>query len=195
MVQNGSRALYGGFAVRMWFWSYHAGNALATTQNAKFWHFSTLPTTKNGNFGPLSGPRGGITATLPKSILGRCIVRARVSLEQHHRDRGAESGSRVPEIWIRRQRCVRLDEFYKKGCQEKKFFLDRIRDFFLEIQPTIGSLLWRSLACCPFSRVFSADGDDAIEFERAASELAASEATMVLSEAHGLWLFLVIRDI
>jgi hypothetical protein len=150
---------------------------------------------KTGNFGPLSGPRGGITATLPKSILGRCIARARVSLEQHHRDRGAESVSRVPEIWIRRQRCVRLDEFYKKGCQEKKFFLDRIRDFFLEIQPTVGSLLWRSLACCPFSRVFSADGDDAIEFERAASELAASEATMVLSEAHGLWLFLVIRDI
>ena len=40
---------------------------------------------------------------------------------------------------------------------------------------------------------FSVDGDDAIEFERAASELAASEATMVLSEARGLWLFLVIR--
>ena len=41
---------------------------------------------------------------------------------------------------------------------------------------------------------FSVDGDDAIEFERAASELAASEATMVLSEARGLWLFLVIRE-
>ena len=41
---------------------------------------------------------------------------------------------------------------------------------------------------------FSADGDDAIEFERAASELVASEATMVLSEARGLWLFLVIRE-
>ena len=40
---------------------------------------------------------------------------------------------------------------------------------------------------------FSADGDDAIEFERATSELVASKATMVLSEARGLWLFLVIR--
>jgi hypothetical protein len=41
---------------------------------------------------------------------------------------------------------------------------------------------------------FSADGDDAVEFKRAASELVASEATMVLSEARGLWLFLVIRE-
>jgi hypothetical protein len=42
---------------------------------------------------------------------------------------------------------------------------------------------------------FSADGDGAVGFERAASELVASKATMVLSEAHGLRLFLVIRDI
>ena len=41
---------------------------------------------------------------------------------------------------------------------------------------------------------FSADGDGAVELERAASELVASEATMVLSEAHGLRLFLVIRE-
>ena len=41
---------------------------------------------------------------------------------------------------------------------------------------------------------FSADGDDMIEFERAASGLVATEATMVLSEARGLWLFLVIRE-
>ena len=41
---------------------------------------------------------------------------------------------------------------------------------------------------------FSADGDDAVEFKRAASGLVASEATMVLSEARGLWLFLVIRE-
>jgi hypothetical protein len=41
---------------------------------------------------------------------------------------------------------------------------------------------------------FSADGDEAIEFERATSELVASKATMVLSEARGLWLFLVIRE-
>jgi len=40
---------------------------------------------------------------------------------------------------------------------------------------------------------FSADGDDTIEFERAASGLVATEATMVLCEARGLWLFLVIR--
>jgi len=39
-----------------------------------------------------------------------------------------------------------------------------------------------------------ADGDDAVEFKRAASELVASEATIVLSEARGLWLFLVIRE-
>ena len=31
-------------------------------------------------------------------------------------------------------------------------------------------------------------------FERAASDVVASEATMVLSEAGGLWLFLVIRE-
>ena len=30
-----------------------------------------------------------------------------------------------------------LNEFYKKGCQEKKLRLDRRRDFFLEIQPTL----------------------------------------------------------
>jgi len=41
---------------------------------------------------------------------------------------------------------------------------------------------------------FSADGDDAVEFERAASELVLHRATMVLSEAGGLWLFLVIRE-
>jgi hypothetical protein len=41
---------------------------------------------------------------------------------------------------------------------------------------------------------FSAAGDDAVEFKRAASELVASEATMVLSEARGLRLFLVIRE-
>jgi hypothetical protein len=41
---------------------------------------------------------------------------------------------------------------------------------------------------------FSAAGDAAVEFKRAASELVASEATMVLSEARGLWLFLVIRE-
>jgi len=66
--------------------------------------------------------------------------------------------------------------------------------FFLEIQPTVVSLLWRSLALLSILVSFSADGDDAVEFKRAASELVASEATMVLSEARGLWLFLVIRE-
>jgi len=33
----------------------------------------------------------------------------------------------------------------------KKVSLDRIRDFFLEIQPTEVSLRWRSLADCPCS--------------------------------------------
>jgi hypothetical protein len=36
--------------------------------------------------------------------------------------------------------------------------------FFLEIQPTVVSLLWRSLALLSILVSFSADGDDAIEF-------------------------------
>jgi hypothetical protein len=45
-----------------------------------------------------------------------------------------------------------------------------LHQFFLEIQPTVVSLLWRS---CLFSILlsFSADGDDAVEFERATSEM------------------------
>jgi hypothetical protein len=30
-----------------------------------------------------------------------------------------------------------VDEFYKKGCQKEKLRLDRSRDLFLEIQPTL----------------------------------------------------------
>ena len=70
---------------------------------------------------------------------------------------------------------------------------------------TGGEIVSRDPAHCSFTSLekfgllsilvsFSADGDDAIEFKRAASELVASEATMVLSEARGLWLFLVIRE-
>ena len=81
----------------------------------------------------------------------------------------------------------------KKGCQEKTPPRPEWR-FFLEIQPTVVSLLWRSLALLSILVSFSADGDDAVEFKRAASGLVASEATMVLSEARGLWLFLVIRE-
>jgi len=40
---------------------------------------------------------------------------------------------------------------------------------------------------------FSATGGDAIEFARAISEWRLNVSTMVLSEARGLWLFLVIR--
>src|SRR6266704_6666661 len=76
----------------------------------------------------------------------------------------------------------------------KKLRFDRRARLFLDIQPTVVSLLWRSLALLSILVSFSADGDDAIEFERATSELVASKATMVLSEARGLWLFLVIRE-
>ena len=76
----------------------------------------------------------------------------------------------------------------------KKFRLDRRRDFFLEIQPTESFTSLEKFGLLSILVSFSADGDDAIEFERAASELVACEATMVLSEARGLWLFLVIRE-
>ena len=76
----------------------------------------------------------------------------------------------------------------------KKFCLDRRRDFFLESQPTEVFTSLEKFRLLSILVSFSADGDVAIEFERAASVLVASEATMVLSEARGLWLFLVIRE-
>src|SRR5438270_9538194 len=88
----------------------------------------------------------------------------------------------------------RVKTFYKKGCQEKKLRLDRRRDFFLEIQPTEVSTSLEKFGLLFILVSFSAAGDAAVEFKRAASELVASEATMVLSEARGLWLFLVIRE-
>ena len=87
-----------------------------------------------------------------------------------------------------------LKTFYKKGCQEKKLRLERRRDFFLEIQPTEVSSSLEKFGLLFILVSFSAAGDAAVEFKRAASELVASEATMVLSEARGLWLFLVIRE-
>ena len=75
----------------------------------------------------------------------------------------------------------------------KKFWLDRIGDSFSGSSP-LCSLLWRRLASLSMLMRFCADGDDAVEFQRAASEPVALKATMVLSEAHGLWLFLVIRE-
>src|SRR5207302_9553329 len=87
-----------------------------------------------------------------------------------------------------------LKTFYKKGCQEKKLRLDRRGEFFLEIQPTEVSTSLEKFGLLFILVSFSAAGDAAVEFKRAASELVASEATMVLSEARGLWLFLVIRE-
>ncbi len=61
-----------------------------------------------------------------------------------------------------------LNEFYKKGCQEKKLRLDRRReDLFLEIQPTVCKSASRFerevlvVACLPSLWGSSADGDDA----------------------------------
>ena len=68
----------------------------------------------------------------------------------------------------------------------KKLRLDRRPRFFLEIQPTIVFSSLEKFSSLSILVSFSADGDDAIEFERAASEPVASEATMVLSEARGL---------
>ena len=46
---------------------------------------------------------------------------------------------------------ARVNEFYKKGCQEKSSASTGGEISFLEIQPTEVSLLWRSLADCPCS--------------------------------------------
>ena len=64
---------------------------------------------------------------------------------------------------------------------------------FLEIQPTLHMPRWSSFAFFILIS-FPAAGGDAIELERAASQWWLSGSTMVLSEAHGLWLFLVIRE-
>ncbi len=39
-----------------------------------------------------------------------------------------------------------VNEFYKKGCQEKRFCFDRNRGLFLEIQPTFHRLRCRGFA-------------------------------------------------
>jgi hypothetical protein len=46
----------------------------------------------------------------------------------------------------------------------KKFFLDRIRDFFFEIQSTVVSLPWRRFGLLFILVSFSADSDAAVEF-------------------------------
>jgi len=46
----------------------------------------------------------------------------------------------------RLQDSTDVNEFYKKGCQEKKLRLDRNRDLILDIQPTSYMPRWRSFA-------------------------------------------------
>ena len=41
---------------------------------------------------------------------------------------------------------IGVNEFYKKGCQEKRFCLDRSQDLFLETQPTFHRLRCRGFA-------------------------------------------------
>ena len=54
-----------------------------------------------------------------------------------------------------------VNEFYKKGCQEKSSPSTGGENFFLEIQPTVVSLPWRSLAFLSILVTFSADRDAA----------------------------------
>src|ERR1700675_3348077 len=67
-----------------------------------------------------------------------------------------------------------VNEFYKKGCQEKNSASTGGRDFSLEIQPTVVFATlekhrWWSIS----GRGFSAVGGQVIEFERAASRTGA----------------------
>jgi hypothetical protein len=66
--------------------------------------------------------------------------------------------------------------------------------FFLEIQPTVVSSSVEKFGSLSVLMSFSADDDDGVGFASAASEMDDSRSTMVLSEARGLWLFLVIRE-
>jgi len=75
--------------------------------------------------------------------------------------------------------------FYKIGMSRKKARLDRRPRFFRDPAHCIFTTLDK-FGLLSILVSFSADGDDGIEFERAASELVASEATMVLYEARGL---------
>jgi hypothetical protein len=53
----------------------------------------------------------------------------------------------------------------------KKLRLDRRRDFFLEIQPTVVFIPLEKFGSLSILVSFSADGDAAVESERAASEM------------------------
>src|SRR6266853_1118408 len=81
-----------------------------------------------------------------------------------------------------RSRRFRLERVFGEGMSRKKFCLDRSRDLFLEIQPTFHRPRWGRF-CLLILISFSATGDDAIEFVRAASQQWLSVSTMVLSEA------------
>jgi hypothetical protein len=87
-----------------------------------------------------------------------------------------------------------VNEFYKKGCQEKSS------------TSTGGEILSRDPAHCSFTSLekfglfamlvsSSAEGDGCARVRESGKRAGASEATTVLSEARGLGLFLVIRDI
>jgi uncharacterized protein with PQ loop repeat len=65
--------------------------------------------------------------------------------------------------------------------------------FFLEIQPTVVSLSLERFGLLSILVSFSALMTMLSIFRERQARRVASEATMVLSEARGLWLFLVIR--
>ena len=91
-----------------------------------------------------------------------------------------------------------LDEFYKKGCQEKSSPSTGKRDSFSRSSPLSvsaldfarGVLLW---LICPSCGVHLSVVTTPIESRNRASGPGLGMSTMVLSEARGLSLFLVIR--
>ena len=93
-----------------------------------------------------------------------------------------------------------VNEFYKKGCQEKSSPSTGGREDFCVSRSsplTVSAPRFRlsgfALACLPFLWVSSFGGDDADQSQNLASDLVLGMSTMVLSEARGLSLFLVIR--
>jgi hypothetical protein len=86
-----------------------------------------------------------------------------------------------------------VNEFYKKGCQEKTSASTGGEISFSRSSPLKFRFSGEAWPIAHAHKVSSADGGDAIEFERAASQTAVQGSTMVLSEARGLWLFLVLR--
>ncbi len=85
-----------------------------------------------------------------------------------------------------------LNEFYKKGCQEKTRPRPEWR-LFLEIQPHCSFTSLERFGLISILVSFSARVTMLSSWRERQARRVASEATMVLSEARGLWLFLVIR--